>query len=200
MAEIKSTELCSVEQSAPGEVSIPALSKASLEAGKATQKRLRGRKRKIEQSGDKGEAGSLKPLPTTEKKKSFKGTDTTGRRKANLSASSGAKRSRRKIIPSKITMNYDLDENKQETEVDNLHNSRLSEVKSSVTLEGGDDEDTMAASVAPTEVDEESVTATTTTTTEETTEILLKRPRPPPRLRASRPKKKRFGSLAIFPR
>ncbi|VDK39305.1 unnamed protein product [Taenia asiatica] len=192
MEEIKLTGLCSVEQPAPSEDAIPGLSKSDPEADKSPQKRLRGRKRKMEQSGDKAEVDPSKPPPSiTEKKGAFKATDSTGKRKASLPASSSAKRSRRKMAPLKGAVNYDLNTNKQEIEEENLDDSRLPGVKSSVMLAGDDDEDTMAASVAPTEVDEGSVTATTTTTTEETTEVLLKRPRPPPRLRASRPKKKK---------
>lgn len=199
--EIKSAGICGMEQSAPSEDAIPGLSKSDLEAEKSPQKRLRGRKRKVEQLGEKGGVHPSKLSPSlTEKKRVFKVTEGAGRRKVSLPASSSAKRSRRKMVPSKGAVNYDLNANKQEIEAENLDDSRLSGVKSSVMLEGDDDEDTMAASVAPTEVDEESVTATTTTTTEETTEVLLKRPRPPPRLRASRPKKKKkYVSLEILP-
>ncbi|KAH9281016.1 Chromodomain-helicase-DNA-binding protein 7 [Echinococcus granulosus] len=199
MEEIKPTGLCSAEQPVPSENVIPGLSKSNLEADRSPQKRLRGRKRKMEQSEGKGDADPSKLPPSiTEKKRPFKATGSTGRRRGSPLPSSGAKRSRRKTVPSKAVVNYDLDANKRGIEAEDLDKSSFSEAKASMILEGDDDEDTMAASVALTEVDEESVTATTTTTTEETTEVFLKRPRPPPRLRASRPKKKKKSLKSLM--
>lgn len=187
----KLKESVSIMEQSEG-IAAPDLEISEFEIEKnSQQKRHRGRKRKLELTEDNADAESTSKRHSTispKKKRSSKTTDCTGARKT---ANQSAKRPRRKTMVSKSVSKDELDGNdKLESEAEDIDVSTLSEFLG--PLEGGeDDEDTMAASVAPTDADEESVAATTITTEETAPEVLLKPPRPPARLRAPKPKKKK---------
>ena len=160
------------------------ISKVDLENEKSPQKRLRGRKRKLEPVGDSCEAEPVKSSPNV-KKRPLKTNDTKGKRKASLPISSTAKRSRRKTLNSKSTGKSD----EVPVEQEDVELGAVDSTEERLKVE--EDEDTMAASAAPTEMDDLSVTPMTTTTEETAPDVFLKRPRPPPRVRVPRPKKKK---------